>query len=106
MNEETLLQNQIRCALSAHGICIRLQSGVFMTDDCRPVRCGLPGLPDLLWIGPNGRTVWIEVKTESGQIRENQKRFIDRLAEMGHTAGIARSVEQALELIGANRNAD
>lgn len=106
MNAETILQNQIRIALSDHGICIRLNSGVFMTDDCRPVRCGLPGLPDLVYIGPNGKTVWLEVKTADGAVRSNQKRFIARLTEMGHTAGIVRSVDDAMELIGVIWNAD
>lgn len=71
-----------------------------MSPDGRPVKCGLPGLPDLLWIGPDGRTVWIEVKTPNGAASDKQKRFIEKLRQMGHVAGIARSVKDALELIG------
>lgn len=99
MNAETVLQNQIRCALSTSGICVRLNTGIFRTDDGRSVRCGIPGMPDLLWIGPDGKTAWIEVKTETGKIRQGQKQFIDRLIAMGHTAGIARSVDDALKLV-------
>jgi hypothetical protein len=100
MNEETILQNRIRCALSEHGICIRMNTGYFWTDNGYPIKCGVPGMPDLIWIGPDGKTVWLEVKTRLGIAQDNQKRFMSRLTELGHTAGIVRSVADALKLIG------
>jgi hypothetical protein len=100
MNAETIIQNQIRIALSKYGICFRLNAGHFKTIDGRMIKAGLAGLPDLLWIGPDGRTAWLEVKTGAGKVREHQQRFIDRLTEMGQVAGIVRSVDDALRMIG------
>jgi hypothetical protein len=97
---ETDLQNRIRVALSETGIVIRMNSGVFKTADGRAVKQGIPGMPDLLWLGPDGKTAWIEVKTAKGRVAENQQRFIDRLQHMGHRAGIARSVKEAMEIVG------
>ena len=97
---ETDIQNKIRCELSAYGIVVRMNTGVFFTKDGRPVKCGIPGTPDLLFIGPDGRTAWIEVKTEKGRPSPEQKRFLKMLTDTGHRAGIARSTEEALKIIG------
>ena len=97
---ETEIQNRIRCALSEYGFVCRMNSGVFQTKDGRNVRTGIPGIPDLLFLGPNGQTVWIEVKTEKGRLSPEQQNFIETLQGMGHTAGVARSVEDALQIIG------
>ena len=100
MNAETVLQNKIRLALSEYGIVIRLNTGVFFTATGAVIKQGIPGLPDLLFVGLNGRTVWMEVKTDSGRISAAQSRFISRLWGMGHTASVVRSVEDALKLVG------
>ena len=97
---EINIQNAIRIALSESGIVIRMNTGLFKTATGAIIKQGIKGLPDLLWIGPNGRTVWLEVKTPTGRASDEQKRFISKLQSMGHTAGIARSVEDALRLIG------
>ncbi|MDD4095294.1 MAG: VRR-NUC domain-containing protein [Oscillospiraceae bacterium] len=100
MERETELQNRIRCELSKYGIVVRMNTGVFQTNDGRHVRTGIPGMPDLLFIGSGGRTVWIEVKKDKGRLSPEQMNFIETLRGMGHTAGVARSVKDALELIG------
>lgn len=102
MKSETVIQNEIRCALSEYGIVIRMNSGVFQTEDGRHVRNGVTGLPDLLFIGCNGKTAWIEVKTDKGRIRPEQARFIEMLQKYGHDAGIARSTSDALRIIGVS----
>lgn len=99
MKAETVLQNQIRCTLSRYGVVIRMNSGVFLTPDGRPVKSGIPGIPDLLFIGNGGITAWIEVKTDTGTASREQKNFMAMLREHGHRVGIARSVEDALEII-------
>lgn len=96
---ETDIQNQIRCDLSRYGTVARMNTGVFFTEDGRAVKCGIPGMPDLLFIGPNGRVAWIEVKTPKGRPSEEQKRFLKMLQEKGHRAGIARNTEEALKII-------
>ena len=97
---EIRLQNKIRIALSAHGIIIRMNSGYFKTESGAIIKQGIAGMPDLLFLGNSGQTVWLEVKTAFGKASDEQKRFIAKLQSMGHTAGIARSVEDALRLIG------
>ena len=96
---ETDLQNQIRLALSKHGIVIRQNTGNFELKDGRWVKCGVKGLSDLLFIG-RGKVAFIEVKTEYGKSTSEQLAFIERMRELGHSAGIARSVEDALEIAG------
>lgn len=100
---EIFIQNQIRIALSEFGMVIRQNTGYFKTDDGRMVKCGLNGLPDLLFIGHDGKVAFLEVKTDTGQASADQVRFLAKLHEMGHTAGIVRSVEDAKRLIGVER---
>ena len=96
---ETDIQSNIRKELSKHGICLRLNVGNFATHDGRHITSGLPnGTSDLLFIG-NGYIAWIEVKTPTGKPTPEQRKFIDIMRDMGHRAGIARSVEEALEII-------
>lgn len=100
------LQNRIRVALSEYGAVFRINAGKFwqgklrgdILTDLRAVE-GLPeGFPDLLFIGENGQVAFIEVKTDKGRVRESQQKFIAFLLRYGHRAGIARSVEDALEI--------
>ena len=99
MNKETILQNEIRIALSEHGICIRQNTGNFLTADGRRVVCGVPGLSDLLFIG-NGGVAFIEVKTDTGRPTKEQVNFIRAVQKLNHRAGIARSVDDALKIAG------
>ena len=96
---ETDLQNQIRMALSPYGVVIRQNTGNFQLKDGRRIMCGVKGLSDLLFIGQN-RVAFIEVKTETGKPTQEQLNFIRRMQELGHSAGIARSTEDALRLAG------
>lgn len=98
---ETDIQNNIRQALSAHGVVFRMQSGMFYTETGEKIRVGIPGMSDLLFVG-DGFIAWIEVKTAKGKPSKQQINFIERMKELGHRAGIARSVEEALWLIGKN----
>lgn len=98
---ETDIQNNIRQALSAHGVVFRMQSGMFYTETGEKIRVGIPGMSDLLFIG-NGFIAWIEVKTAKGRPSKEQLNFIHRMKALGHRAGIARSVEEALWLIRKN----
>lgn len=95
---ETDIQNQIRLALSEHGIVIRMQSGNFELKDGRRIVCGVKGLSDLLFIGQD-KVAFIEVKNVNGKPSKEQLNFIAAVHKLGHGAGIARSVEEALEII-------
>lgn len=95
---ETDIQNQIRLALSKYGIVVRMQSGNFELIDGRRIVCGVKGLSDLLFIG-NGKIAFIEVKNIHGKPSKEQLNFLAAVKKLGHRAGIAHSVEEALEII-------
>lgn len=96
---ETDIQHLIQVKLSDYGIVLRLNVGEFTTKDGRHISSGLPvGTSDLLFIG-HGYIAFIEVKTPTGRIRPAQITFINAMRRLGHRAGIARSVEDALEII-------
>lgn len=109
---EHTIQDEIRLALSQHGIVLRLNSGKayggtriwdkkygYILKDIRPIALCTKGTPDLLFIGTNGQVAFIEVKDDKGRVREDQKRFIEVMHTYGIKAGIARSVEDALKII-------
>lgn len=97
---ETQIQNEIRCELSKFGVVVRQNTGNFTTNDGRHVKCGVTGLSDLLFIGC-GFCAFIEVKKPGGRASKEQLNFIRRMRELGQRAGIAYSVADAFEIIGA-----
>ena len=111
---EHRIQDEIRLALSRHGIVLRLNSGKFWQGrrvwsnefkqfvlmDVRPVMGCPEGTSDLLFLGEGGNVAFVECKNQSGKAREKQTRFIEIMHGFGIQAGIARSVEDALKMIG------
>lgn len=114
MKSENRIQSEIRLALSPHGIVLRLNSGKFWQGkrvwsnefqqyvliDLRPVQGCPEGTSDLLFLGEQNNVAFIECKTQKGAAREKQKRFIDIMHQYGIKAGLARSTEDALKIIG------
>ena len=106
------IQNLIRLELSKHGKVFRTNAGefwqgtqVFSKQYNRPVLlnirkvAGLPqGFSDLLFIDEKG-AAFIEVKTPVGVVSREQERFIEQMQQLGQRAGVARSVEDALNII-------
>ena len=41
----------------------------------------------------------VEVKTPSGRVKDEQKRFVDHIVSAGGVAGIARSVDEAQNIL-------
>lgn len=98
--KEIDIQNSIRLELSKHGMVLRMNNGLFYTEDGRPIKSGLPkGTSDLLFVG-KGFIAFLEVKTSRGKPSKEQLKFIEVIKSLGHKAGIVRSVQDALELIG------
>ena len=107
------IQNEIRLALSPHGIVLRLNSGKFwqgkrvwsnefnqyILTNLRPVQGCPEGTSDLLFIGENN-LAFIEVKDDKGRLRTEQERFMEIVTGYGHKVGVARSTEDALKIIG------
>lgn len=102
--EETNIQRQIMLELSKYGICIRQQSGLFYTKYGEKIKIGFPGISDLQFISDDGNLVaFIEVKTNKGKPSKEQENFINFINSKNSKhikAGIARNVEEALEIIG------
>lgn len=101
MTTESLIQNQIRVAISQAGHMIfRANVGKVRTSDGRVFDAGLPkGFSDLFGFRPDGRIFFIEVKNETGKLRPEQKNFIENMQSRGALAGVARSVEDAMRIV-------
>lgn len=115
MTEEHAIQNRIRAALSPTCAIFRTNSGDFWQGDrvysneykqyvlinLRKIE-GLPnGFSDLCGVRKSdGKAVFVEVKTKHGRASENQKNFLKQMQSCGAIAGVCRSVDDALRLIG------
>ena len=57
-----------------------------------------PGLADILCcLRPSGRFVAIEIKTERGNLTDNQRDFLQAVRLHGGTGFVARSVDDVIE---------
>jgi VRR-NUC domain. len=112
MKSEKQIQDEIRIALSDHGVVFRTNAGEFYQGkmvysqefkqrvliNLRVVQ-GLPiGFSDLLFIG-DGYTAFIETKRLGETPKPEQLNFINRMVALHHRAGVARNVEEALRII-------
>lgn len=110
---EHTIQDLIRLELSKHGLVFRTNAGSAWGGKLvnipnignviiNPQRIELlpKGFSDLLFIGPDGTVAFIECKDDKGRLRTEQEKFINVMRSYGHKAGVARSPEQALEIIG------
>lgn len=114
MSKEHRIQDEIRLALSPYGIVLRLNSGKayggrrifdnrrdeYILTDLRMVALCPPGTPDLLFIGLNGQVAFIEVKDSKGKLKEEQRHFLEVMKGYGYRCGVARTPEDALNIIG------
>ena len=126
MQSEHDIQSEIRLALSERGYFterINVGSGYLIDRKlmekikslCPVLRAELDKVPyfstgavkgrsDLSAI-KDGRISFVEVKNEVGRPSEEQLNFIKQMqTRYGCRAGIARSVEQALEIVGENND--
>lgn len=113
MNKETALMHSMMLALSDAGCLVfrnntgqawqgkpihRAGSQVTLTE-CRMIPYGLcVGSADLIGVAPDGRFLAVEVKTPTGRTSTQQTAFISAVRLAGGRAGVARTVEEALEL--------
>lgn len=95
------IQNAIRAALAPYAVIFRANVGRMKLPDGRYFSTGLPvGFSDLFGVRKSdGKAVFIEVKTASGRVSKDQKRFLSKMREYGAIAGVARSEEEAIKLI-------
>jgi len=62
---------------------IRNNSGAIKIEN-RFFRFGKKGSADLLLFLPNGRTIFLEAKSDKGQLTENQKTFNKKISKLGY----------------------
>lgn len=94
------IQSQIRKSLSDYGLVFRTNAGKAYSYNGQVINLLPEGFPDLLFFGFDGRVALIEVKTEIGKLRPAQEKFINLLKSYGYRVGVARSVEDAKQIIG------
>ena len=96
------IQNLIRAELSKHALVFRANVGKVKTHDGRYFDTGLPpGFCDLFGFRKSdGKIFFIEVKTPKGRVRPVQEKFMEIVKRNGAIVGVARSVDDALKIIG------
>ena len=101
MTPEHSIQNDIRNNTADIAVLFRANVGQGLTKDGRFFDTGLPkGFSDLFGFRKSdGRAVFIEVKTQTGRVRPEQQNFINRMRLYGALAGVARSVQDARNII-------
>lgn len=101
MRSEANIQNDIMVAISqAGGMIWRNNTGVLKDATGRPIKFGLcVGSSDLIGICPDGVFLAIEVKKANGRATEKQKTFVRNVIRQGGRAGIARTVDDALNIM-------
>lgn len=102
---EADIQSKIRIELSKLNYTIfRVNVGTVRMSDGRLFKTGLPkGHSDLYGFRPDGQIFYIEVKSVTGKARPDQIKFIRTMKERGALAGVARNVEDALEIVGGRK---
>jgi len=94
------LQNLIRLELSRLGYTVfRANVGKVKMKDGRWFDTGLPkGFSDLFAV-KDGRVYFIECKIHPRKPTAEQVQFIERMREQGCRAGVAYTVEEAMEIV-------
>ena len=104
MNRETILQNEIICALCKQGhYATNHTVGKFFTKYGATVSVGVHGESDV-WghRGTDGKAFYIEVKLPGEKPRKDQLDFIEAMKNTNAIAGWCTSVEDALRIVEGN----
>lgn len=85
--------------------CWRINSGTFQERNrdgsTRYIRANTArGMSDIMGILKDGRTLAIEVKSRTGRMRPGQEEFLQTIRQAGGVAGVCRSVDDAVKLLG------
>lgn len=57
------------------------------------------GFPDIVALWPGGGGAFIELKSATGRVSDNQADWLARLADMGHRAAVCRTVDDAVAFL-------
>ncbi|WP_145430641.1 VRR-NUC domain-containing protein [Staphylococcus haemolyticus] len=98
---EQQIQNDIILEINKHGHRLwRANAGKVVTKDNRVIKLLPKGFPDTFgYRKTDGKFIAIEVKTETGRLRPEQKKFRDFAETQNILYGVARSVEDAIKIV-------
>ena len=93
-----LFRNNVAVGWVGH-LANKPKDGIVVLKNARALHAGLcVGSSDLIGFTRDGRFLAIEVKTDTGRATQEQRQFIAIVREFGGYAGIARSVQDAIEI--------
>ena len=95
MREGEIQRNIIEYLKLAGYLVFRMNAGKARSN----ISLAPAGTPDILAVGREGETVWVECKTAKGRANKEQLRMHGELMSRGHTVTIARCVEDVKEVI-------
>ena len=98
--QESQLVYQVMQALGKHGAVYRCNSGSVKLPNGKRFHAMPRGFSDVMVVLPQGKVAFIECKTSTGKSNPQQERFLSKMQGMGAMAGIARNVNDALEICG------
>ena len=97
---ESRLIFEVMQELGKHGAIFRTNAGQFYTRSGQRIS-GLPkGFSDLLFIGNDGVSCFVECKVKPNKPSPEQIAFLEKMAALGARTGVAYSVAGALEICG------
>ena len=82
----------------------RFNTGALPGPHGRPIRFGSPGLPDILVRTKIGSIIWIECKSSTGKLSEDQRKWKEDMEGFGDIYIVARSVEDAMALFEGRKD--
>lgn len=103
---EQKIQNEIILAINKRGHRLwRANAGKVQTKDDRIIKLFPKGFPDTVGFRKSdGKFIVIEVKTDKGRLRPEQEKFKAFAEKQNILYGIARSVEDAIQIIEGDPN--
>lgn len=101
--KESDIQSAIMIALGEHPLiawCYVTSTGTYKgLKGGRPIKIGIPGMPDILFQMRNGKLGGIEVKKPGDKPRKEQQDFLDLISENNGVAGYATNTDEAIQII-------
>lgn len=94
--------HKLNLELKNEGIAVKYDNNTSF-DPNRGVRLRKPrfvlkGHSDIVVYDRSG-VAFIEVKTDEGGLRDEQRAFLKKMQSLGHRAGVARNYEQAIAIV-------
>ena len=103
--KETNIANEICVELCKRGCKVfRSQSGLFYTPNGDMIRIGVVGQSDYHGHTADGKAFYLETKTKNGKPTAEQIAFITAMLNSGALAGVVRSVDHALAVLGGSKD--